>query len=318
MNSLKNPECLWPEVALGRDGGRNQKLRIMLLKGSSNSTGDGRANTSAFLSLGGVCPQGYSPGQRNYFPVLPSRPDIEFIVGRPQDAPFLASRGCVHGFIAFGDVVCEAKEAGVRGIEHLLELPFGTVDVVMVVPRASAFTTVGGLLASTPAPVRCVSELPFLARKAFQEERGYRKRFGSVPPAVDLGGVARVGGNPSVRVIQSAGSCEPQVTAGFGFYDCAVVVRSSGGTIRECGLKIIKTVGTYHPGFFCQIGLQEHPLLGPKVSWFLEGLETARRRWEELYGQVQPELSFGDDVIKCRTAGQVCPQEQGLRRRTQC
>lgn len=305
-HNSENQKWMQREVSLGKIACSNARARIMFPKGSSNSTDEGRANTSAFLSLGGVCPPCYSPGTRNYFPVLPSRLDIDFLVGRPQDMPALASRGYIDGFIAFEDLVCEAKEAGIKNIERAIELPFGTVDVVMVAPQQSTFASIGGLLACAPAPIRCVSELPFLARMAFREERSYQERFGSVPPLIEIKGSIILSGNPSVQIVESAGSCEAHVTVGI--HNCASVVRSSGRTIERCELKVIKRVGTYHPGFFCRNGLREDRVLGPELNWFVERLELASRRWEEMRRQVQLELPFGEDEVTYTASAQVCPR----------
>jgi len=250
----------------------------MLPNGSCNSTGSGRVNTSAFLALGRLCPEGYVPDKRCFFPVLASRPNIDFIVGRPQDAPALAARGCIDGFVAFEDVVVEAEEAGLRGIEKLLELPFGFVEVVVAVRRDAVFSNIADLFAYADFhSVTCVSDRAFLARRLLRNLRAYRRYFGSTPPVIEDNGAITAAGNPSVRIIRSAGSCEPHVT--IASFDFAVVVRSSGGTIRECDLKVIATIGTYRPAFFCRPGVMEDPVLAVQMNEFIKGLEAAKDRF---------------------------------------
>ena len=88
-----------------QDGSDISSLLIMLPNGSSNSTKKGRANTSAFLAAGGICPAGYIPDERNYFPAPLPKQSIRFLVGRPQNMPELVSRGCADASIAFADIV---------------------------------------------------------------------------------------------------------------------------------------------------------------------------------------------------------------------
>jgi len=265
-------------------------LVVMLPNGSSNTRGDGRADTSAFLELGRVRPVGYGPGEREYFPRLPGAPHIQFLVGRPQDAPALAARGFLDAFLNFGDVVEEAREAGLSGVELVLELPYGLVEVAMVARQEASFSTIGGLLSSTAAPIRCVSETPFLARKALHQEEAYRARFGHLPPVIELHGTAIAQGCESVRVAWSARSCEPHVSAGF--CDCAAVVKATGSTIRLCGLKVIKTLGTYRPGLYCRAGVREDPSLAAQLDWFVQRLEVATGRWDESRPSTQLDLEF--------------------------
>jgi len=265
-------------------------LVVMLPNGSSNTKGDGRADTSALLALGRACPVGYGPGEREYFPRLPGAPHIQFLVGRPQDAPALAARGCIDVFLAFGDMVDEAREAGLSGVELLLELPHGLVEVAMVARQEARFSTMAGLLSTAATPIRCVSETPFLARKALYQEDAYKARFWPLPPAIELHGMAIAPGCESVRVAWSAGSCEPHVSAGFS--DCAVVVKATGGTIRQCGLKIIKTLGAYRPGLYCRAGVREDPSLAAQLGWFVQRLEVAIGRWEESRPPAQLGLEF--------------------------
>ena len=277
-------------VLCAGDGHWYSELVFMLPNGSSNSTKKGRANTSGFLTAGGICPDGYAPDQRNYFPApLPER-SIRFLVGRPLDMPLLASRGCIHVFIAFGDVVCEATTAGLCGIERLTELPYGEIDQVIVVRRESPFSTMADFLSCAPVPIGCVSELPFLARSAFHQNKVYQKRFGVSPPVIERYGRKVADGSELVSITESAGSCEPLIAEGF--YDCAMVARSSGDTIRDCGLKVVGIVGTYYPGFFCRAGLRNNPVLAAELDWFVQRLEVAKRRWEQLNEHAQLVFPF--------------------------
>ena len=263
---------------------------FMLPNGSSNSRKKGRANTSAFLAGGGICPEDYKADERNYFPApLPERP-IRFLVGRPLNMPTLASGGFIHAFIAFGDVACEATAAGLCGIERLMELPYGEIDQVIVVRRESPFSTMADFLSCATVPIRCVTELPFLARSAFHQHKVYGKRFGVLPPMVERHGRNIADGSELVSITESAGSCEPLIAEGF--YDCAMVARSSGDTIRDCGLKVVGIVGTYYPGFFCRAGLRNNAALAAELDWFVQRLEVAKRRWDQLNKQAQLRLPF--------------------------
>lgn len=265
-----------------------QNLLIGLPKGSSNSTDSGRTNMAAFLALGDVCPVGYEPGSREYFPEVPDIPGIQFVVLRPQDMPGLAASARIDGFLAFADVVAEAEEAGVRGFEKVLELPFAKVDVVMVVKQEATCSTLDGLLSSARGLIRCVADLPFLAKKSFLAEKVYRQRFSDRPPLVEQHRRKIVDGCDRVRITQSVGSSEPQVRAGF--YHCGVAVKSTGRTIEECRLKVIKVVGTFHPAFFCRAGLRDDGTL----HWFIERLKLAQRKCAQMQSCRQLELTFAD------------------------
>ena len=204
--------------------------------------------------------------------------------------PELVSRGCADAFIAFADIVCEAGHAGLQGIEHLMKLPYAKIDQVIVVRRESPFSTMVEFLSYATTPISCVSELPFLARNAFCRHKIYHKRFGVLPPLVELHGRKIVDGTELVSITESAGSCEPEVTTGC--YNCGMVARSSGDTIRDCGLKVIGVVGTYYPAFYCRAGLRNNPTLATELDWFLQRLEVAKKRYIELNRDTQLTLPF--------------------------
>jgi len=71
-----------------------------------------------------------------------------------------------------------------------------------------------------------------------------------------------------------------------------MVTRSSGDTIRDCGLKVIGIVGTYYPAFYCRAGLRNNPVLAAELDWFVQRLEVAKRRWDQLNKQAQLQLPF--------------------------
>lgn len=282
------PKGVQPAQRMSPYCGDDPPLVIGLPNGSSNSTNQGRADTAAFLALGHVCPTGYAPGLRDHLPKLPGVEGLRFIVGRPQKMPQLASEGKIDAFIAFGDVLCEAEEAGVRGIELAIELPYAAIDVVVVTSRATRHSDLRDLLLYAPTPIDCISEMPYLARKALFDNEGYRQRFGASPPAIELHGTTIADGCQSVLISMSPGTSEPLVSEGF--YECAVVVRSTGRTIDECKLRVIETVGTYRPGFYYRRGVREDPVLAPKLDWFVQRLQTATGRWCELQRRAQLEL----------------------------
>lgn len=262
--------------------------KIGLPVGSSNSTQDGRINMAAFLRLGGICPVGYEPNSRNYFPHLPDAPNIEFVALRPQDMSVLTASARLDAFLAVEDVVAEAQEAGVRGIKKLLELPFAKVDLVMVVKHEAQYSTLEGLLSRVRAPIRCVSELPFLTRSCFLEETVYKERFNDRPPLIERYPRNIVDRCYPITITESAGSSEPQVRASF--YHCGVMLKSIGRTIEECRLKVIKVIGTFHPGFFCRAGLRDDVTL----RWFTNRLKLAQRKWAEMQRYQHLELAFAD------------------------
>jgi len=251
-----------------REGaGRLHPLTILLPGGSSNSNDWGRTNFAKFLRLGGACPASYGPDDREYFPVLPDAPHIRFLVGRPQNAPFLAARGDVDAFLAFEDIHREAEEASITTIQKVLDLPFATVSVVVAAGGQTSCRSLADLLERTPCPIQCAADLPFLARRAFREEAAYQTRFGTKPPMIEMHGTTIAGGCEDIRITASAGSTEPLVASGF--YDCGVVVLSTGRTIGACGLKVIKTVGTYAPALFCRADVLRDPRLQPVLEGYV-------------------------------------------------
>jgi ATP phosphoribosyltransferase len=265
-------------------------LTILLPNGSSNSTDRGRTNLAGFLRLGGACPANYASWERDYFLVLPDTPDIRFLVGRPQNAPFLAARGDIDAFVAFQDIHREAEEAGITTIRKLLDLPFATISVVVVAREQTPCCTLADFLERSPCPVECAADLPFLARSAFREEAVYQRRFGSTPPAIEMHGTRIASGCEEVRITVSAGSTEPLVASGF--YDCGVVVLSTGRTIGACNLKVISTIGTYAPALFCRAGVQDDPRLLPVLQDYVRRLEQAKGLWQSLQAWRQLELPY--------------------------
>ena len=272
------------------DFGASRPLVIMLPNGSSNSNDRGRTNLAGFLRLGGACPASYAPRERDYFPVLPDAPDIHFLIGRPQNAPFLTARGDVDAFIAFEDVCHEAEEAGVKTIQKLLGLPFATVSVVVVAREQAPCYTLADLLELAPCPIECTADLPFLARRAFRQEAAYQARFGSTMPTIQVYGTKIAGDCENVRITASAGSTEPLVASGF--YDCGVVVLSTGRTIGACNLKVISTIGTYMPALFCHAGVQDDPHLLPLLEGYVRRLERAKGMWRNLQAWRQLDLPY--------------------------
>ena len=284
--SLNYPRTLQPQ---GSNRGRTA-LVVMLPNGSSNSIENGRADTAGFLERGLVCPVGYEPGKRSHNLWLPGRPDFRFISGRPQNMPMLAAQGQIDLFVSFADVVDEARAAGVDEIEHLLDLPFAVVDLVVVVKDDAPFADISNLIVGKPAPITCLSEMPFMTGKTLAAEESYVDRFGMEFPVIQYEGVRLAGGCDGVEVVVSAGSSEVEVKEGF--YDCAVVIRSTGDTITECKLRVIKTVGTYRPALFCRAGLRENTAVAEQLGWFIGRLEVAKRKWNERSECKQLELQL--------------------------
>jgi len=269
---------------------RPRPLTIMLPNGSSSSNDPGRTNLARFLRLGGACPASYGPGERDYFPVLPGVTDICFLVGRPQNAPFLAARGNIDAFISFADVVSEAAEAGITSVQKLLDLPFATISVVVVAREQTPCCTLADFLERSPCPIECAADLPFLARRAFREEAAYQARFGATPPMIKMHGTTIASGHKDVRITVSAGGTEPLVASGF--YDCGVVVLSTGRTIGACGLKVISTVGTYAPALFCRADVFGDPHLMPVLEGYVRRLELAKGLWQNLQAWRQLDLPY--------------------------
>jgi ATP phosphoribosyltransferase len=262
----------------------------MLPAGSSNSIDRGRTNLAGFLRLGGACPVGYSPGEREYFPVLPDASDIHFQVGRPQNAPLLADRGNIDAFVGFGDLVCEAAEAGIKNIRKVLDLPFATVRVVVVARGRSPYDTLADLLGRSQCPVECAADLPFLARCALREEANYQARWGTTPPTIEMHGTRIARGCKDVRVTVSAGGTEPLVASGY--CDCGVVVYSTGRTLAACGLKVISTIGTYSPALFCRAGIEGQPRLLALLNDYVQRLQRANSVWQNLQACRQLDLPY--------------------------
>jgi len=221
---------------------------------------------------------------------LPDAPDIRFQVGRPQNAPFLAARGNVDAFLAFGDIHREAEEAGITTIQKVLDLPFATVTVVVVAGGQTSCCSLADFLERTPCPIECAADLPFLARRAFREEPAYQTRFGATPPMVEMHGATIAGGCEDVRITVSAGSTEPLVATGF--YDCGVVVLSTGRTIGACGLKVISTVGTYTPALFCRADVLSDLRLRPVLDSYVRRLQRANNIWQNLQACRQLDLPY--------------------------
>lgn len=275
---------------LRQGSGASRPLLLMIPNGSSNSNDPGRTNLARFLRLGGACPASYGPGERDFFPVLPDAPNIRFLAGRPQNAPFLAARGDIDAFIAFEDVHHEAEEAGISSVQKLLDLPFSTVSVVVVAREQALCCTLADLLERSPCPIECAADLPFLARRAFREEAVYQRRFGSTPPAIEMHGTRIASGCEEVRITVSAGSTEPLVASGF--YDSGVVVLATGRTIGACGLKVISTIGTYAPALFCRADVRGDPHLMPALEGYVRRLERAKGTWQNFQAWRQLDLPY--------------------------
>jgi len=268
-------------IAQATSVGDGRPAKVLIPNGNTNSSRNSSMGLSDYMALGNVCPVGYEAGSREYFPRLRDRADILWLVGRPQHAPTLAAEGIVDAFISFGDVVAEAEAAGVRGIEQLLELRFAEVSVVVVARGDAPLAGVPDLL-SSPAPITCLSELPFLTREAFGKEPAYTARFGRRAPCIEKHGRKIVAGHKRVRIIESPGSSEALVSTGS--YDCGVVVRSTGKTIQDCRLCVVKVIGRFRPGLFCRAGLRDDPAVAPQLEWLIGRLQAAQKKWERTYG----------------------------------
>lgn len=265
---------------------------VGLPKGSLNSKDDGRMNLSAFLVWGGVCPIGYDPGCGDCLLEHPDAQYLKFVVVRPQDMAASTASGYIACFICGEDLVAEAQEAGVHGIRKVMQLPFAKVELVMVNKEEAPYSSLDKLLLYSSAPVRCISELPFLARKAFCDESCYMARFGVKAPCIEYQQLEIVDGNDKVRVIRSEGSSEAWLAQGC--YDCAVVITATGRTIEKYRLKVIKHLGTFYPALFAPAQWPDEPALCAELEWFMDGLRVAKKKWPEIqrHRSSQLELPF--------------------------
>jgi len=266
----------------------SKTLCVMLPNGSTNATSSNRTNLAEFLDMGRICPIGYGPGERNPLPWLPGAPGLRISVGRPQNMPTLAAEGAIDAFVCFQDVVWEAWAAGLRCTEEVVLLPFSSVDVVVVVRDNSPFADLGSLLSRASRPIRCAAELPFLAAATLQDDDLYRARFGASTPALERHKRTLAGSCEAVRIMDSAGTSEVLVRDGS--YACAVVVKSTGRTLQECGLRVIHTIGTYHPALFCRARLGRNSALAERLAWLVERLRLALARWNDFEAHQQLEL----------------------------
>jgi ATP phosphoribosyltransferase len=274
----------------------------MLPNGSSNSTALGRTDLGSFLSLAGMCPDGYFPDSPTHFPVLRGSEDIEFIVGRPQDAPHYCAFGKIDAFVAHEDVVAEALASGISGVERVVSLPFAAVDVVFVVPKESPVANWDEFVASVGTPIKCLAEYPWLARRALMDSHAYEARFGTTEPVVIQPGTWAFEDTGLVQITRSLGSSEVMVRRGA--YHCGVVCRSTGRTIRELGLKVIHRAGPFYPALFCRAGVRSNPDLSPRLEWFADGLRECLDRWDRLR-KLQQMFPFMCDESACECSSQV-------------
>lgn len=256
---------------------RSSLLTIFVPNGSLKSRDENRINLPAFLASGGACPEGYAPDRRVYFPRLSDMPNIQFVVGRPQHAAFLAERGGIDAAIVNQDVLWEALAGGVCGVEQVLELPFASVDLVVAAREEAPFAGVGDLIRTALPPLECISELPFLARTFFAGNNQYRARFGATPPAIVRHNRTIKEGSRHVRIVASDGTSEPLVRSGH--FPCCFVVRSSGNTIRDCRLRVLEVVASACPVLFCRSGLRHEPAAYSLLQQYIRRLRLAMRRW---------------------------------------
>lgn len=252
-------------------------LSILLGSGSTKSRDKNRINLPGFLDRGGACPEGYAPGRQVYFPCLSDMPHIQFIVGRPQHAAFLAERGGIDAAIVNQDLLWEAQAAGVKGVEQVLELPFASVDLVVAAREEAEVASVGDLIRTATPPFECISELPFLARKFFADNNQYRDRFGTTPPAIIRHNRITREGSRLVRIVASDGTSEPLVRSGH--FSCCFVVRSSGNTIRDCRLRVLDVAASACPVLFCRSGLRHELAAFSLLQQYIRRLHLAMRRW---------------------------------------
>jgi ATP phosphoribosyltransferase len=126
------------------------------------------------------------------------------------------------------------------------------------------------------------------------EEAIYQARWGATPPTIEMHGTRIARGCKDVRVTVSAGGTEPLVASGF--YDCGVVVFSTGRTIGACGLKVIGTIGTYSPALFCRAGIEGQPHLLALLGDYVQRLQRANNVWRNLQAYRQLELPYGGGV----------------------
>jgi protein gp37 len=274
-------------------------LRIALPDNSTKHDPGGRRDTADFLELADVCPWGYSPRAKEYFPKLHRYPGLRFPMMRFQDMPALAARGGIEAFIAPGVFVVEAIERGVQGIEHVLELPYASVDLAMLTEREAPFSSISELVSSVNPPIRCVSDLPFLARKVFLRHEDYIKRFGTLAPVIEAHGKIVTDGCEAVRI--SVPTSSPERLVGEGLYHCAFVTGKNGDVFKRCYVKEIRTMRSYSMAFFCRTGVRGDPVLAAYLDWYVGRLQVAKKSWES-----RPRLGMGeglggtyfDDVIE--------------------
>ncbi len=143
-------------------GDSNEKVRILLPVGSTNSTDKGRYNASAFMGASGLKVQGYEPGSPTILPTLLERPECIFIPTKPQAMPLLTSMGLADGFVCFDDVVVESVLAGMSGVQKVMPLLFGEARVVAAVRKSSPFKSLSELLLKKNS-LEVYADYPFIA-----------------------------------------------------------------------------------------------------------------------------------------------------------
>ena len=149
-------------------------------------------------------------------------------------------------------------------------------------------------------PIRCVSDVPFLARKVFQRHENYIKRFGTLPPVIEAHERMVTDGCEAVRISVPASS--PERLVGEGFYHCAFVTGKNGDVFKRCYVKEIKTMGSYSMAFFCRTGVRGDRVWAAYLDWYVRKLKLAGRRWEEVSQSKGIDKALGgtyfDDVIE--------------------
>ncbi len=125
-------------------------------------------------------------------------------------------------------------------------------------------------------PIVCFTEYPNLTRKRFMEDEIYQEIWGDKKPLIQVRGLID-GENKLVQIINSDGVTEGYMAKGT---DLIVDNTSTGGTLKEYGLKELETIMDSSAGLYAGTSC---------VGW---KNEKANEIFELLSGTINGELYF--------------------------
>jgi ATP phosphoribosyltransferase len=236
-------------------------IKLAVPKGSIQKT------TAAFLVRAGIPLEDYGENSRNYRPKAPIE-GVEVKVLRPQEIPILLSRGYYDLGISGMDWYLESRVA--NNVEHLVDLGFGKVDIVLAVPDAwpdvnSAETLFKKFHASS-GKLRIWTEYLNLA-----DEFVY-KYEGTEPTVVSpYSGIHRER-HAGIEIFQSFGATESKPPEDG---EAIIDNTETGRTLRANGLKIIHKV---LPASTAQLLANRRSLLDPAKQERIDRIRTAMQK----------------------------------------